>query len=135
MARQNVELVERVYQSFRRRDFQDILRMCLPDVEVVQSTDLPWGGVYKGQDRVREYFSALTRHISSTVLVDRLIDAGDHVVAIGRTRGTIVVSGRSFDVPVVHVWQIRAGKIARFVPYMDQPTMQAHLPPPEQQSA
>jgi uncharacterized protein len=135
MARQNVELVERVYQSFRRRDFQDIFRMCVPDVEVVQSGELPWGGVYQGQDKVREYFKCLTQHISSSVLIDRLIDAGDHVVAIARTRGTVVATGRSFDVPAVHVWHIRSGKIARFVPYLDNPTMQAALTPPGQYGA
>jgi uncharacterized protein len=127
MARPNVELVERVYQAFRRRDFQDIFRMCAPDVEVVQSHELPWGGAYRGQAEVMQFFSTLTRHVSSTVVLDRVIDADDHVVAIGRTRGTVLVSGRSFDVPVVHVWNIRDGLVARFTPYMDHPTMKAAL--------
>lgn len=127
MARPNVELVERVYQSFRRRDFQDIFRICAPDVEVVQSRELPWGGEYRGHEEVTEFFAALTRHVSSTVVLDRFVDAGDHVVAIGRTRGTVLVSGRAFDVPAVHVWTIRDGLISRFAPYLDNPTMQAAL--------
>lgn len=131
MARPNVELVERVYQSFRRRDFQDIFRMCAPDVEVVQSDELPWGGAFRGHDELMHYFSVLTRHVSSSVLLDRVIDAGDHVVAVGRARGTVLVSGRSFDVPSVHVWSIRDGLVARFAPFLDHPTMLSVLSQPE----
>ena len=127
MARSNVELVERVYQAFRRRDFPEIFRCCVPDVEVLQSAELPWGGVYRGHEEVMRYFSTLTRHISSSVVLDRMIDAGDHIVAIGRTRGTVLASGRRFDVPAVHVWHVRDGLIAKFHPYLDTPAMQAVL--------
>jgi ketosteroid isomerase-like protein len=127
MARSNVELVERVYQAFRRRDFPEIFRCCAPDVEVLQSAELPWGGEYRGHEEVMRYFGTLTKHISSSVILDRFIDAGDHVVAMGRTRGTVLASGRRFDVPVVHVWHVRDGQIAKFLPYLDCPGMKAAL--------
>jgi uncharacterized protein len=127
MARSNVELVERVYQAFRRRDFPEIFSCCAPEVEVIQSTELPWGGEYRGHEEVTRYFGTLTRHISSSVVLDRFIDAGDQVVAIGRTRGTVLATGRRFDVPVVHVWHVREGQIMKFLPYLDVPLMSAAL--------
>jgi ketosteroid isomerase-like protein len=127
MARSNVELVERVYQAFRRRDFPEIFSLCRPDVEVAQSLELPWGGEYHGHEEVTRYFGTLTKHISSSVVLDRFIDAGDQVVAVGRTRGTVLHSGRRFDVPVVHVWHVRDGLIAKFLPYLDVPMMRAVL--------
>jgi ketosteroid isomerase-like protein len=127
MARPNVELVERCYQLFRRRDFPAIFRLCTADVEVVQSPEVPWGGHYRGQEAVMRYFDVLTKHISSSVVIERYVDAGDNIVAIGRTRGTVLKNGRSFDVPVAHVWHVREGLIARFLPHLDSPTMQAAL--------
>jgi ketosteroid isomerase-like protein len=44
-------------------------------------------------------------------------------VQTGRTRGTVVANGAAFDVPEVHVWERRAGKVVRFEAYIDTPAM------------
>jgi ketosteroid isomerase-like protein len=36
-------------------------------------------------------------------------------------------SGKPFNVPVVHVWEIRDGKAVRFTPFIDLPTMKMSL--------
>jgi len=60
-------------------------------------------------------------------MVERLIDAGDRVVAIGRTVGKTKTTQLEFDVPVVHVWTFREGQIVRFEPYIENDTMLAAL--------
>ncbi len=127
MPRENVELVESLYEAFRRRDVPEILSRLDPEVAIFQSTDLPWGGAYKGADQFGFFFRNLTRHIDSTLVFERYLDSGDHVVAIGRTQGTVVATGHPFDVPIVHLWEIRDGKVLSFTPYIDNPTMQASL--------
>ena len=61
--------------------------------------------------------------------VERLIDAGEHVVAVGRTGGTTTDGGRPSDVPLANPWHLRDGKVVSFRPYFDHPTMLAALSP------
>ena len=58
-----------------------------PDVEIRQTELVPWGGHYRGHEGAREFFGRVLGAIDSTVTVERFIDAGDHVAAVGRTRG------------------------------------------------
>jgi len=127
MSQANIELVKQLYAAFGRKDIALINQLIEPDIEIAQSTELPWGGEFHGPSGLEKFFTTLTTHVNSTLVFERFLDAGDHVVAIGRTRGTVAASGKPFDVPVAHVWQIREGKIARFRPFIDHPTMQAAL--------
>jgi ketosteroid isomerase-like protein len=127
MSRENVEIVERLYEAFASRDVREILSRLAPEVEITQSTDLPWGGVYQGPDQFGLFFRNLTQHIHSTLTFERYLDSGDQVVAIGRTQGTVAATGAPFDVPIVHLWRLREGKVLSFQPYIDNPEMQAAL--------
>jgi ketosteroid isomerase-like protein len=75
------EIVEALYEAFRRRDLTTIFGLLSPDVEIVQSDQLPWGGCYHGHEGARRFFAQLGSHIDSTVAIDRMIDSGDHVAA------------------------------------------------------
>jgi hypothetical protein len=87
-----------------------------------------WGGRYEGHAEAAAFFGKLTRTITSAVTLDRFVDAGDQVVAIGHTRGTVNDTGKAFDVPVAHVWTLRDGVVTRIEYYIDDPTMLAALP-------
>ena len=123
----NVAVIERLYDAFRRRDIPAVLALFADDVEIRQSSAVPWGGTHRGHDGAVTFFSKLTGTITSTVTIERFLDAGDHVVVIGSTRGTVNGSGAAFDVPVAHVWTLRDGKVARVQYFIDDPTMLAAL--------
>jgi ketosteroid isomerase-like protein len=125
--RPNVGIVKQAYDAFARRDIRTILRLLDPDVEIVQASEIPWGGTYTGHAEAAAFFGKLVRTITSAVTFERFIDAGDHVVAIGRTRGTVNATGKGFDVPVAHVWTVRDHLIARVEYYIDDPAMLAAL--------
>jgi hypothetical protein len=72
-----------------------------------------------------QFFATLVQSIASAVELERLIDAGDHVVAIGRTRGTVNATGAAFDVPIAHVWTLEGGKETQVRYCIDNPTMRA----------
>lgn len=127
VARENVALVKRAYDAFGRRDLRTVLDLFHPEVELRQAREIPWGGGYVGHSEAAAFFGNLVRTITSTVTLERFIDAGDHVVAIGRTRGTVNATGKEFDVPVAHVWTIRDGLVTRVEYYIDDPTMLAAL--------
>ncbi|MDB4989499.1 MAG: hypothetical protein JWN04_4677 [Myxococcaceae bacterium] len=127
MTTAHIKLVQAVYASFQQRDLVALTRLVSPEIFIRQSEQLPWGGIYRGLGEFQQFFAKLTEHIDSNLSFDNLIDAGDDVVAIGRTSGHVVKSGAPFDVPVVHVWSVRDGLIVSFQPYIDVPLMQASL--------
>ena len=123
-----VEIVQAVYAAFATRDAATILSLFAPDVEIVQSRELPWGGLYRGHEGARQFFVTLTTHLNSTLEIERMIRAGDVVVAVGWTKGTVNATGASYRVPIAHVWTIREGLVARVQFCIDNPTMLAALP-------
>ena len=123
----NVAVIEGIYDAFRRRDLAAVFARLGDDVAVYQSSAVPWGGTYRGHEGAATFFTRLVESVTSTVTLERCIDAGDHVVAIGRTRGTANGTGTPFDVPVAHVWTLRDGKVARVDYFIDHPTMLAAL--------
>jgi len=122
-----VAIVQLVYDSFRRRDLDALAGLLAPDVVIDQSTEVPWGGHYEGVDGLRRAFARLTASLDSTPAFDRFIDAGDHVVALGRTRGRVRASGAAYDVPIAHVWTVQDGRVTRILYCIDNPTMLAAL--------
>jgi ketosteroid isomerase-like protein/uncharacterized protein YbcV (DUF1398 family) len=126
-ARGNVEVVKQVYEAFRRRDLAALPSLFSQDIEIDQSSELPWGGHYVGQQGVRDFFARLTGLIDSTLALERFVDAGDHVVAIGWTRGAVRRSGCRYDVPIAHVWTVQGGRVTRVHYCIDNPTMRAAL--------
>src|SRR5262249_17237839 len=117
------EIVEALYDGFRRRDIPAIFSLLAPDVKVVQSDRLPWGGRYSGHEGARDFFGNLLAHLRSDVKFDRFIEAGEHIAAIGWTAGTVLSNGAAFRVPVVHVWRIRNGQAVGVQFFIDHPPM------------
>jgi len=124
MSQENVGVVKELYEAFFRRDMEMIRARVSPEFVVMQTTAVPWGGTYRGAEGLVEFFGKLASHLNNEALpIERYLDAGEHVVAIGRTQGTVKGNGKRFDVPLAHVWEIREGRAARFTPFIDVPTM------------
>jgi ketosteroid isomerase-like protein len=126
-SRENVERVKQIYDAFARRDIPEAFARFDAAIELKQSDEVPWGGTYNGHEGALQFFSNLTQTISSVVTVERYIDAGDSVVAIGWTRGTVNATGAKFDVSIAHVWTFRGGLAIRVRFFIDNPTMRAAL--------
>ena len=123
----DLEKIEELYRAQQKRDFRSILMLMSPDVEIIQSTELPWGGSYLGHDGVKKFLTTLSEHIDSQVQVERLIDAGDKIAVVGRTVGKTRKTKLEFDIPIVHIWTLNEGQVIRFEPYIDNATMLAAL--------
>ena len=121
--RPHVQLVRRLYEAFAARDMAAINELFHPTIVIDQSPELPWGGHYEGMEGALAFFQVLTSHVTSKVTLERLIDAGDHVVALGRTRGVVNATGAEFDVPIAHVWTLQEGKATAVRYCIDNPTM------------
>jgi uncharacterized protein len=123
----NIATIQRVYDAFKTRDANVFQELFAPDIKIWQSPELPWGGEYEGHDGAFTFLLKLVEHSESQVTTESMFAAGDHVVQTGRTRGKVLANGATFDVPEVHVWELRDGKVVRFQVYIDTPAMVAAL--------
>ncbi|MFJ4658934.1 nuclear transport factor 2 family protein [Nocardia sp. NPDC088792] len=127
MSHTNLDIIAQVYHAFDTRDFGVIPRLFDPGIEIHQTAELPWGGIYRGHEGAIEFFTTLLAAIDSKVSSEYLFAAGEDVVQIGRTAGTTRSGGVPFDVPEVHVWHLRAGRVVGYDAYIDTPVLLAAL--------
>jgi ketosteroid isomerase-like protein len=118
----DVETVQRSYDAFERGDMDAVLADMHPDIEWHQAQGLPHGGLYRGLAEVRRnIFDPLDEEWWETfsAVPDEFLDAGEHVVVLGRYRGVAKGTGKRLDVPFVHVWTLAGGKAVRFRQFLD----------------
>ncbi len=127
MEHPNVSVVRRLYEAMAAGDLATIFEIFDANVEVTQTPELPWGGEFHGHDGLAKFFGELTSHISSKVTIHVVFAAGEKVVQVGRTAGTVKASGTAFDIDEVHILTIRDKKVVRFEAHIDTPAMLAAL--------
>jgi ketosteroid isomerase-like protein len=121
MSEQNVEFVKTVYDAFARGDVPAVLGAFAEDIEWFEAEGMPYGGLHRGPDAVAQnVFGPITEDVEGfAVTPEELIGSGATVAAVVRYTGTGKATGKALDVPVVHVWDIRDGKLARFRQFID----------------
>lgn len=117
----SMEVAERLYASFARGDIAEALELLDPDVAWVTPETLPWSdGRYSGRDGVASYFAAFGAALENgRVEPDRMLDAGETVVALGHERATVRSTGRSFEAPFAHVITVRGGRVTALRGHVD----------------
>lgn len=121
MSDQNVEFVKDTYAAFGRGDVPAVLGAFAEDIEWFEAEGMPYGGLYHGRDAVAQnVFGPITEDVEGFAIVpEELIGSGASVAAIVHYTGTGKATGKALDVPAVHVWEIRDGKLARFRQFID----------------
>jgi ketosteroid isomerase-like protein len=94
VSKKNVEIIAELYGALARRDLPTIMDLIGPEIIVSQTTLLPWGGEYHGFEGVQQFFIELYRTVESQLAVEEFVDAGDRVIVIGWTRGSVRATGR-----------------------------------------
>lgn len=121
MGDQSEELVRDVYQAFGRGDVPTVLGAMAADIEWHEAEGMPYGGVYHGGEAVvQNVFGPIMQDVSDfAVTAEEFIASGDAVAAVVRYTGTGKATGKKLDLPVVHVWKVRNGKIQQFRQFID----------------
>ncbi len=121
MSQQDVSTMQSVYEAFNRGDITAVLTALDPQIEWHE----PGGGrapkgTYRSPESVaNDVFSTIPQNFEEfRAEPDRFIDAGDHVVAVGRFGGK-AKGGRTLDAAFAHVWAMRGGKALSFHNYVD----------------
>lgn len=139
----NAALAREIYEAFNRSDFEAVLALTQPDVEVV---NVGWDVTYRGHDGLREFMQGWkTMDPEGRVEVVRQLAGDDgvtnesvfhatHVGALHPPTGEIPPTGKTVAIPICEVWRIQDGKLASLHSYADGVTIMAQLgllPPPE----
>jgi ketosteroid isomerase-like protein len=121
MSEQNVEFVRDVYGAFGRGDVPAVMAAFADDIEWHEAEGLPYGGLHRGGAAVaQKVFGPISEDVEGfSITPEELIGSGATVAAVVRYTGTGKATGKALDVPVVHVWDIRDGKLARFRQFID----------------
>lgn len=121
------EIAREGYARQARGSLSGVFELLSPDIEIVQTTDLPWGGTFKGHEGARQFFARIAEYTDATPQPLRYVPAGEDVAVIGRLVGTVRANARAIDIDIVHVWTVRNGKAVRFLPFIDTPAMRRAL--------
>ena len=127
MTIENIEVIKQVYEAFGRQDLEGLLRLVDPNCVITQDAALPWGGRHVGHDGVTAFAFALLGSLDSAVTVESLFEADGQVIQCGRTKGTVRANGNAFDIPEVHIWTLKDGKVVATHFAIDTPAMLAAL--------
>ena len=121
MGEQSVDVVRGVYEAFGRGDVPAVLGAMADDIEWHEAEGMPYGGVYHGGEAVaKNVFGPITADISDfAVTPEEFIASGNAVAAVVRYTGTGQATGKQLDLPAVHVFNVRDGKIAQFRQFID----------------
>ena len=116
----SITVVRGFYETLLRGDLEGILDLLDPQVEWRAPESLPWGGGFHGHDGFREFFGELFgQPVDSRREIREYLSAGDRVVVLlglfGRRKG----HEAEIEVPEVHIWTVRNGKILGLEAYFD----------------
>jgi ketosteroid isomerase-like protein len=121
MSEQNIEFLKGIYGAFARGDVPAVLGAFADDIEWYEAEGMPYGGLYRGGEAVAQnVFGPISQDVDGfAVTPEDFVGSGDTVAAVVRYTGTGKATGKALDVPVVHIWDIRDGKAARFRQFID----------------
>jgi len=119
----NVRLVQNAYDAFQRGDIEGLLQLVADDVEWITpgpSDIMLAAGHRRGREGVAEFFSSLSSQEDVELFEPKeYVAQGDKVVVICSYRGRVKATGRSAETDLVHVFDIKDGKVQRFREFYD----------------
>ena len=119
----NGQTVQAAYAALANNDPSLLFGAMAPDIQWNQAEGNPLadGNPYIGGQSVGEgVFGRLLAAIDNfTAVPDRLVEAGDDVIVLGRYGGTMKHDGAKLDAPFCHVFRFEGDRIASFQQYTD----------------
>jgi ketosteroid isomerase-like protein len=110
---------ERYVASRDDRDFAAMTTVVHPDITVHSAPTLPYGGEWRGVERLRAFLAAFAEAWSALDVEDmRVLDGGDELVVVVLTmKATSRATGRQMSMPLTQTVRLRHGLIAEIRPF------------------
>jgi ketosteroid isomerase-like protein len=119
-----IDVVHGFNDALARGDVDGMVDFLDPEVEWRAPESVPWGGTFRGRDGFREFLGKIVDQPAEfrREMLEYL-DAGERVVVLLRQMGRPKAGDAEYDVPEVHVWTVRDGKIVDFEGSFDTATV------------
>ena len=118
MSQQNVELARDLFDRWRARDFDALMEVAVPDVEIYSRFASLGGEPYRGEEGVRRWVAEIEASFGQfDVHTSDFQDFGDRVLVLGDIRLQGKVSGIEMDQPMGWLLELERGKLARMYFY------------------
>ena len=120
----NFEIIKAHYAASDAKDMSGMMAPITQSTEWVEAAGFPYAGTYVGADAIVDgVFKRIGQDWDGFALkVDRVVDGGDTIVAVGTYSGVSRKTGKPMAARVVHVWDMEAGKANRFEQFVDSST-------------
>lgn len=117
----NLDLIRATYEGSSEDNGRNLLAAFAPDTTWTEAEGFPYAGTYVGPDAIiAGVFHRLgTEWIGYKAEVHTFMEDADRVAAFGVYHGTYKVTGKSMTASFAHLYEMRNGKIASMVQYVD----------------
>ncbi|MBB4226566.1 nuclear transport factor 2 family protein [Rhizobium mongolense] len=119
--RANLEIIRATYEGSSEDNGRNLLAALAPDATWTEAEGFPYAGTYVGPDAIVAgvFHRLATEWLGYRADVHTYIGHDDRVAAFGVYSGTYKATGRSMTASFAHLYQVRDGKIASMVQYVD----------------
>ena len=119
--RTNLTIVSDHYAASARQDLAAMLAYVAPDVQWTEMAGFPCAGIWIGPEQViKQVFNVLgAEWIGYKFELERLLDAGDHIIGVGLYSGVYAKTGKHMTARASHVWRLKDKKIVQFEQFTD----------------
>jgi ketosteroid isomerase-like protein len=114
----NLDIVRCFYDGLDSGEVNNPLDYFSEDMTWYVSDFLPWGGTIEGMPSIKAMLRAMRSRISGTFEVDELFEAGNEIVAVGRSVGFLNETNESYSARTVHVWRFSEGRAVYLACYI-----------------
>jgi ketosteroid isomerase-like protein len=118
-----IELVQSLYEAFKRGDLETIFAAVDPNINWISNADpalIPWGGERKGVAAAKEFFEELAEHVEFESFMPReFLGGSDSVTVLGHTTARLKPSGGRVENEWAHIFKVQNGKVLEFREYLD----------------
>ena len=116
MSRENVEVVQKLYDALSGRDLFSVLHLIAPDIELRTTVE-----TYRGVEGIEAFMAEVERTFEDyTATAGKIADAGDRVVVEVHQRGRGRESGIDIDHTFTHVWTLDDGLVTSLRAFTDR---------------
>jgi uncharacterized protein len=124
-SRDKVDVVLEAFRTLEQRDPEAHFALYHTEVEFHDAPSLPYGGAVRGREEIRERFERAPNETwlgtwgplqpteSERRMEPRVVAAHDDEVVVIYRQRAVDSAGERFDAPVVGLYEVRDGKLAR----------------------
>ncbi|MGY4384032.1 ketosteroid isomerase-like protein [Pedobacter sp. UYP24] len=117
----NLEIVKSTYQGTAEENSANLKDFLDENAQWIEANGFPYAGTYIGFNAiVSNVFKRLaTEWIGYRVDIDDYVASGDKIAAYGAYSGTYKETNKYFEARVVHLWQLKSGRVIRMEQFVD----------------